>query len=189
MSYHPLLPTQHTNTPVTSDLTNEEMWNVVQMGYCPVKLVLGVSVFSIGIIGGISALLKGFVRGEISELTTLIYEARENALKKIAEDAAQCDADDIVGIKTYVYDLGGGIIELMAIGTAIKKMADVRTASPTLLTQAIIKDKDTFLNMSKLSFGIPLNQPTRNLQSGFWITIIAIVYFIVFLALRGIKFY
>lgn len=171
-SHLPQLPAYCTETPITSDLTNEEMWNVFHMGYCPLKLVLGVSVFSVGLIGGISALFKGFVRGEISELTTLIYEARENALKKIADDAAGCAADDVVGIKTYVYDLGGGIIELMAIGTAIKKIADVRPASPTLLTQAIIKDKDTFFNFSNRWPQVSLNQPTRNLQNGFVLTIV-----------------
>src|SRR6202043_2347363 len=47
-SHHPALPPECKETPITSDLTNEEMWNIVHAGYCPVKLVLGVSVFSIG---------------------------------------------------------------------------------------------------------------------------------------------
>ena len=184
-SHHPLLPEQYLDMPISSDLTNEEMWNVIQSGYCPIKLVLGVSVFSVGIIGGIAAVLKGFVKGEISELTTLIYEAREYALKKIADDAATCNADDIIGIKTYVYDLGGGIIELMAIGTAIKKMPNMSTVSPLLLTQAIIRDKDTFFDMSRRSMGVSLNQPTRNLQNGFWMIIIFIIYMVIAVLLRS----
>ena len=32
--------------PITSDLTNEEMWNLVHMGYLPLKLVLGTAVYS-----------------------------------------------------------------------------------------------------------------------------------------------
>jgi uncharacterized protein YbjQ (UPF0145 family) len=35
--------------PVTSDLTNEEMWNLIHMGYMPVQLVLGCSVYSLGV--------------------------------------------------------------------------------------------------------------------------------------------
>src|SRR5439155_13377639 len=42
--------------PVSSDLTNEEMWNVVHMGYMPLKLVLGTAVYSLGVIGGITAM-------------------------------------------------------------------------------------------------------------------------------------
>lgn len=183
-SHNPALPETFTQAPITSDLTNEEMWNVVKMGYCPIKLVLGVSVFSVGLFGGISALFKSFVRGEISELTSLIYDARENALQKIAEDAANCGADDVAGVKTYVYDLGGGIIELMAIGTAIKKMPVLQTQTSTLLVQAIIKDKDTFANMANASTGMSLNEPTRDVRNPIFVVMMVVLYMIVMMFLR-----
>lgn len=183
-SKHASLPDSYRDNPISSDLTNQELWNITQLGYCPIKLVLGVSVFSVGLLGGIAASFKGLVRGEISELTTLIYEARENALQKIAEEATICGAEDVVGIKTYVYDLGGGIIELMAIGTAIKKLSDIKPLSPTLLTQAVIKDKHTFFDLSKMATGMSLNEPTRNVRSSFWITIIIVIYAIVIGAMR-----
>jgi uncharacterized protein YbjQ (UPF0145 family) len=145
-SYHPDLPAEYKENPITSDLTNEEMWNVVHAGFCPIKLVLGVSVFSVGIAGGIKAMFKSFVRGEIKELTYLIYQARLKALSMISEEAVTCGADDVVGVKTYVYDLGGGVIELLAIGTAIKKMSNLRVSSNNLIPQAIIRDVETFTN-------------------------------------------
>ncbi|OUL26190.1 hypothetical protein BV375_21915 [Nostoc sp. 106C] len=40
--------------------------------------------------------------------------------------------------------MGSGIIEFMAIGTAVKKMPGVSTHSPMLIPQAIIQDKDYF---------------------------------------------
>ncbi len=156
-SRHPMLGPQYDSDPVTSDLTNEEMWNLVHLGYMPIRLVLGVSVYSLGVVGGITAALKGFVRGEINELTTLIYEARENALHHIQEDAASAGADDVVGIKTYVYSLGGGIIEFMAIGTAVKKMPGLTTQSTQIPPQAIMRDKDTFYNSAETSVGKMLN--------------------------------
>jgi len=145
-SYHPALPVQYKEAPITSDLTNEEMWNLVHMGYCPIRLVLGASVFSVGFAGGVKAMLKSFTRGEIKELTYMIYQARLKALNLIEEEAAAFDADDVVGIKTYVYELGGGMVELLAIGTAIKKMPGMRVTSPNLIPQAIIKDTETFSN-------------------------------------------
>jgi uncharacterized protein YbjQ (UPF0145 family) len=175
---HDLLPSSSNDTPISSDLTSVEMWNLMQTGYCPIKLMLGVSVFSVGFIGGISAFMKGFVRGEISELTTLIYEARENALNKISEEAAQCGADDVVGIKTYVYDLGGGIIELMAIGTAIKKTSELKPASTNLIVQAVVKDAHTFYNSAESSTSISLNEPTRNMRNPFLVTILVIIYIV-----------
>ena len=158
-SYHPVLSEQ--SNPITSDLTNQEMWNLINLGYMPLQLVLGVSVYSLGLVGGITAAFKSFVRGEISELTTLIYEAREQAIAHISEDARKCNADQVVGIKTYVYQLGSGIIEFMAIGTAVKKMPGVSTHSPMLLPQAIIQDRDTFVNTAEGVLRTQLNQMSQ----------------------------
>ncbi len=163
-SKHSALPDGFYQSPITSDLTNEEMWNLVNQGYMPVQLVLGVSVYSLGLVGGITSFFKSFVRGEIRELTTLIYEAREKALAHVAEDARRCQADQVVGIKTYVYNLGGGIIEFLVIGTAVRKMPGVATQSNQLLPQAIIRDQDTFVNTAGSSIASSLNQPTPSLR-------------------------
>ena len=48
----PPLAQQH---PFSSDLTNEEMWNLVDMGYLPIKLLLGTAVYSLGVVGGLKA--------------------------------------------------------------------------------------------------------------------------------------
>lgn len=145
-SFHEELPPQCSEVPITSDLTNEEMWNVIALGYCPIRLVMGVSIFSIGFAGGLKAMFKSFVRGEIKELTYMIYQARVKALSMIAEDAENFGADEVVGVKTYVYDLGGGMVELLAIGTGIKKMPNMKVHSPLLIPQAIIRDSETFTN-------------------------------------------
>ncbi|MBW4469963.1 MAG: heavy metal-binding domain-containing protein [Stenomitos rutilans HA7619-LM2] len=160
-SKHPALPIGFNQNPITSDLTNDEMWGLMNQGYMPIQLVLGVSVYSLGLVGGITSFFKSFVRGEIQEVTTLIYEAREEALAHIAEEARRCSADQVVGIKTYVYNLGGGIIEFMAIGTAVKKMPGVGTHSETLPPQAIIRDQDTFINTAEATNVSSLNQPTN----------------------------
>lgn len=160
-SHHPGLPAQFSQNPITSDLTNEEMWNLVSMGYMPLRLVLGVSVYSLGLVGGITSAFKSLVRGEIDELTRLIYEARENAIDKIKKDADAVGADDVVGIKTYVYQLGSGIIEFMALGTAVKRMDGLKTVSEQLPPQAIIRDQDTFVNTAELTLGSNLSQGQR----------------------------
>lgn len=156
-SKHPSLAAHYSNNPITSDLTNEEMWNLINIGYMPLQLVMGVSVYSIGFMGGLKSAFKSLGRGELSDLTSLIYEARENALAHIDRDAQACGADDVVGIKTYVYNLGSGLIEFMAIGTAVKKLTGLTTLTPTLPPQAIIKDKDTFINTVELAMGRMLN--------------------------------
>jgi uncharacterized protein YbjQ (UPF0145 family) len=156
-SHHPAYGPDFDQIPATSDLTCEETWNMINMGFLPIKLVLGVSVYSLGFVGGISAALKSFVRGEINELTSLIYEARENALQHVKDEAAIAGADDVVGIKTYVYELSSGMIEFMAIGTAVKKVAGLSTLSDTLPVQATMRDRDTFINVAETSKSDNLN--------------------------------
>lgn len=148
-AHNPALPAGQ--PPVTSDLTCQEMWNLANLGYAPVKLVLGTAVYSLGVVGGVMAALKSFSRGEISELTSLIYDAREHAIGLIRQEAAAIGADDVVGIKTHVHDLGK-LLEFMAIGTAIKKIPGIKTESPALPPQAIIVDKDTWISNDQMLF-------------------------------------
>ena len=140
----------------TSDLTAEETWNLAKIGYSPLMLVLGTSVYSLGFVGGLMATFKNYVKGEISELTELIYAAREESLGKVRAQAASIGADDVVGVKTYIYDIGGGLIEFLAIGTAVKKTDSAKTATDMLPAQAIIRDKDTFFNAAESSYGVSL---------------------------------
>jgi uncharacterized protein YbjQ (UPF0145 family) len=152
-SHNPALPASATAEPVTSDLTCEEMWNLTNLGYTPLKLLLGTAVYSLGLVGGLKAMLKSFTRGEISDLTTLIYDAREHAIGLLKAEAAAIGADDVVGIKTHIHELGS-LIEFMAIGTAVKRVPGVTTVTPQLPPQAIIKDKDTWVSSSDNLFAV-----------------------------------
>jgi len=142
---------------VSSDLTAEEMWNLASMGYAPMKLVLGTAVYSLGVIGGLMSAFKSLVRGEISDLTSLIYDAREHALGLLRREADALGADDIVGIRTHVHEFQG-LIEFMAIGTAVKRMPGIGTVSPTLPSQAIIRDRETWISDDDL-FVTRVNDP------------------------------
>ncbi len=141
---------------ITSDLTAEETWNVTKLGYVPLKLVLGTSVFSLGFAGGVKASFRNLVKGEVKVLSELIYEAREKSLARVREQAAEVGADDVLGIKTYIYNVGNGVIEFLAIGTAVKRMEGVNTQREQLPPQAIIRDKDTFINVAEMSYGVNL---------------------------------
>jgi uncharacterized protein YbjQ (UPF0145 family) len=144
-SSHPALG-EYATGPITSDMTNEEMWNMINIGYMPIRLVMGVSVYSLGIVGGIQSLFRSMVRGEVDVLTSMLYEAREKALDRLQLDAKRHGTEEVVGVKIHVYELGGGLIEFLAIGTAVKKMDGITTRTPTLIPQAIIRDRDTFFD-------------------------------------------
>jgi uncharacterized protein YbjQ (UPF0145 family) len=145
-AFHVSLPAESSAAPVTSDLTGEEMWSMTQLGYMPLKLLISTSVYSLGAIGGIKAAFKGLVRGEISDLTTLIYDAREHVFDRIKREAQALGASEVVGIKTYIVELGPSLVEIFAVGTAVRKQEGLKTATAVLPAQAIIRDKDTWVS-------------------------------------------
>jgi hypothetical protein len=77
-------------------------------------------------------------------LTSLICDACEHAIGLIRDKANAIGADDVVGIRTPINEFGG-LLEFLAIGTAVKRVANLTTQSPMLPPQAIMKDKDTWI--------------------------------------------
>ena len=67
----------------------------------------------------------------------------------------------MIGIKIFINEIGAGLVEVMAIGTAIRTHSSVGTHSDQLIPQAIIRDRDTFFEQAQVVPGMP--QP-RNLE-------------------------
>jgi uncharacterized protein YbjQ (UPF0145 family) len=141
-----VLPAVSYTSPVTSDLTGEELWAMTYLGYAPIKLLMSTSIYSLGMVGGFMAAFKSFTKGEINELTTLVHDAREIAIDRLKGEADALEAEEVIGVKTYIAELGGGLVEFMAIGTAMKKLDGMKVATPVLPAQAIIRDKDTWID-------------------------------------------
>ena len=105
----------------TSDLTAQEFWLLRNQGYTPVGLVMGNSVFSMGITGGIATALRGLARGELTEYTELMYDARQLALSRMKREADELGADGVVGVDFEVIHHGTDVMEVWAVGTAVKQ--------------------------------------------------------------------
>jgi uncharacterized protein YbjQ (UPF0145 family) len=151
------LPGAADNVPVTSDLTGEELWAMTVLGYVPVKLLISASIYSLGVVGGLKSALKSFTRGEIDDLTTLIHDAREVAIDRVKSEADVLGADEVVGVKTYIAELGSHLVEFLAIGTAVKKDGGVAVKTPALPVHAIVQDKDTWIE-GAFGFSLDRNQ-------------------------------
>ncbi|MFH1445066.1 MAG: YbjQ family protein [Nanoarchaeota archaeon] len=63
---------------------------------------------------------RNIVGGEIKEYTEMIIEAREDALKRMIEDAKKKGADAIVGTRFTTSMITSGAAELLVYGTAVK---------------------------------------------------------------------
>jgi uncharacterized protein YbjQ (UPF0145 family) len=111
-----------------SDLTAGDFWLLADRGFVPLGLVLGNSVFSMGIAGGLATGLRGLARGELVELTELMYDARRLALARMKAEADDLGADAVVGVKLSIVHHGDNI-EVTAVGTAVRKVADPRPQS------------------------------------------------------------
>jgi uncharacterized protein YbjQ (UPF0145 family) len=140
------LPRECDANPVTSDMTGEELWAMSSLGYAPIKLLMSTSIYSLGFVGGFMAAFKSFAQGEVSELTTLIHDAREIAIDRIKREADALGADEVVGVKTYIQEVGNGLVEFMAIGTAIRKVPGMGVQSQALPVHAMVSEKDTWID-------------------------------------------
>ncbi len=68
----------------------------------------------------IFAELKNIVGGEISEYTKLLADAREQAIKRMIDDAQRLGADAIVNVRFTTSQVMQGAAEMLAYGTAVK---------------------------------------------------------------------
>ena len=130
---------------VTSELTGEEFWNLASIGYAPVSLVMGTSVYALGVAGKIGTTLRAMSRGELPELTSLVYDARENCLELVRREAMALGAERVVGNRLSIIELSPGLIEVFAIGTAIRRVDGMRPATPELIPQAVIAERDSIM--------------------------------------------
>ena len=69
-------------------------------------------------------------------------------MDRIKQEADSLACDDVVGVKTYIQDLGSGLVEFMAIGTAMKKFSGIKTINAALPVHAMVSEKDTWIDGS-----------------------------------------
>lgn len=83
-------------------------------------LVRGSTVRARNIARDIFAGLKNIVGGEIEEYTKLQADAREQALKRMTDDAKKLGADAVIGVRFTTAMIMQGCAEILAFGTAVK---------------------------------------------------------------------
>jgi len=122
---------------VTSELRGDELWSLATMGWAPMRLVMATSVCSLGVAAGIGTLFQSFSRGELPELTDLVYEARERCLERLRNEGASLGAERVIGNRLLIRELSRGLVEIVAIGTAVRRATAAEPASKTLPVQAV----------------------------------------------------
>lgn len=68
----------------------------------------------------IAAGLKTLIGGEIKGYTEMLSKAREEAIKRMTDDARKMGADAVVMVRFASSDVMQGAAEILAYGTAVK---------------------------------------------------------------------
>ncbi len=101
----------------TSDLSVNEFLLVREAGFRPLGLVLGSSIYHVGLQVG-----RWSKNMEMDTLSQAMYQARELAMTRMEAEAAALGADGIVGVRLEIEfkEFGNDLAEFVAVGTAVK---------------------------------------------------------------------
>jgi uncharacterized protein YbjQ (UPF0145 family) len=111
--------------PFTSDLSGQDFWTLLRSGYRPVAMVMGSCVYHVAH-QGLRGMFKTIGQNvEMVNYTQALYDARELAMERMQAEAAQVQAEGIVGtqIQEKSHGWGSHVIEFFAVGTAIIPIA------------------------------------------------------------------
>jgi uncharacterized protein YbjQ (UPF0145 family) len=105
----------------TSDLSVNEFLLVREVGFRPLGLVLGSSIYHVGL-----QVARWGKSQELDVLSQAMYHARELAMTRMEAEAKSLGADGVVGVRLDVElkEFGADIAEFIAVGTAVQAEPD-----------------------------------------------------------------
>ena len=106
-----------------SALNGNEVFCAHLLGYSPSDMIMGNSVFSMGIIGSIRSDVRNFIGGEAVTVTNMISEGRRLSLERFNKEMVQYNGAGATGVNSELV-FHQGNIEFLSVGSAINKNAD-----------------------------------------------------------------
>ena len=105
----------------TSDLSVNEFLLVREVGFRPLGLVLGSSIYHVGLQIG-----RWGANQELDVLSQAMYHARELAMSRMQAEAEALHAEGIVGVqlRQHSHTWGSHTTEFFAIGTAVRPLRE-----------------------------------------------------------------
>ena len=79
----------------------------------------GIIVRSRSIVGTLGGSIQTIFGGNITIFTSLAEQARNHAYELMAEHAAEMGANAVIGVRYDATEMGAGITEVLAYGTAV----------------------------------------------------------------------
>jgi uncharacterized protein YbjQ (UPF0145 family) len=83
-------------------------------------IVRGIVVRSRSIVGSVGAALQSLFGGNITLYTQLCERARDDAYELMLKHAREMGANAVIGVRYDATEVGAGITEVLAYGTAVR---------------------------------------------------------------------
>src|SRR5579862_9609941 len=103
---------------VMTGLSGNEMYCLHQKGMQAGDLVIGNSVFSIGVIGGLASGLRTLAGGEVTQMTDIVREGRHNSYARMQAEAEKRGGIGITGVTSELVQVAGNI-EFLSVGSCV----------------------------------------------------------------------
>src|SRR5438067_1502856 len=100
-------------------LSGNELYCLAQKGYGPGAVVVGNSVYSLGVARSFTSGFQTLAGGELTSVTELISDGRHAALKRMEEEATRQGAHGLTGVTSDLKRVSG-LMEFLAVGSAVK---------------------------------------------------------------------
>lgn len=84
-----------------------------------VGLCFGLIVRSVGFAKGFTGGIRSLKAGEVPQYTEVVEEARRHALERLVAHAQELGGNAVVGVRFDSSDVGDGLSEIVAYGTAV----------------------------------------------------------------------
>jgi uncharacterized protein YbjQ (UPF0145 family) len=126
---------QRSGAPFTSHLDVKELYQLLNVGWCPVSFVLGTCVYHIAVQGLMQTMRQVGQNIELPQWTQGFYDARELAMTRLQAEGERDGAQGVVGVQvtTSEWVWGGHTLEFFVSGTSVRRISDQRGQLPPLV--------------------------------------------------------
>src|SRR5439155_11340563 len=104
--------------PVMTGLSGNEIYCLNLKGFSPGELVIGNSVYSMGLIGSLAAVGRGLLGGEVPQITGVIHDGRLQAYRRMASEAEQRGGIGITGVTNELRTFHGNT-EFLSVASTV----------------------------------------------------------------------
>ncbi len=105
---------------VMTGLSGNEMYCMHLKGYTPGGMVIGNSVYSMGFVGGLGAGLRSALGGEVTQVTGIIHEGRQESYDRMVKEATELGGAGITGVTSELKRFHGNI-EFLSVASCIHR--------------------------------------------------------------------